>query len=497
MNLAAIVEPHPDDALALVSRGRHTTYGDLRRQVGALRGGLASLGVQPGDRVAIIAPNNWFFVVSYLAALGVGAVVVPHNPSSASIELERELKTVGARVAVVGPAGREAFAGVDRSKVELEHVLVPQGLDLENSTSLEELFTAAPVPIVDRSDDDLALLVFTSGTAGAPKAAMLTHGNLLANLRQSHAVAALQMVDRDVVLALMPAFHIFALNAILGLALHEGSALVLLERFDPISALADIQEHKITVVPAAPPVFVAWTALPGVSADAFSTVRLVLSGGAPLSPDVADAFREKFGVPVWDGYGLTEAAPVVTTTLMGGEARKGSIGRPIPGVEVRLVDTEGEDALVGDSGEIWVRGPNVFAGYWHDEDATRAVLTDDGWLMTGDIAVADEDGFLYLVDRSKDLIIVSGFNVYPAEVEEVLLLHPAIAAAAVVGVEHPYSGEAVKAFVVPEADRHLEEDEVVEFCAQHLARYKCPSTVSFVESLPRGMAGKLLRRELR
>jgi long-chain acyl-CoA synthetase len=242
---------------------------------------------------------------------------------------------------------------------------------------------------------------------------------------------------------------------------------------------------------------VAWTALPGASADSLAGVRLVLSGGAPLSPDVAAAFRERFGVEVWDGYGLTEASPVVTTTLVGGEARRGSIGCPIPGVEVRLVDSAGEDALAGDPGELWVRGANVFPGYWHDDAATAAVLNEDGWLMTGDIAVADDDGFLYLVDRSKDLIIVSGFNVYPAEVEEVLLLHPAIAAAAVIGVEHPYSGEAVKAFVVPEAGRHLEEDEVVEFCAQHLARYKCPTTVSFVDSLPRGMGGKLLRRELR
>jgi long-chain acyl-CoA synthetase len=386
---------------------------------------------------------------------------------------------------------------LDRQRLDVQHVLVPQGLDLEDSTSLEELFTEAPVPIVDRDDDDLALLMFTSGTAGAPKAAMLTHGNLLANLRQSHAVDALKMVDQDVVLALMPAFHIFALNAILGLALHEGAALVLVERFDPVSALADIREYSVTVVPAAPPVFVAWTALPGATSDALAGVRLVLSGGAPLAPDVAAAFRERFGVEVWDGYGLTEAAPVVTTTLMGGEARPGSIGRPIPGVEVRLVDTEGEDTPAGDPGEVWVRGPNVFPGYWQDDAATAAVLNEDGWLMTGDIAVADDDGFLYLVDRSKDLIIVSGFNVYPAEVEEVLLLHPAIAAAAVVGVEHPYSGEAVKAFVVPEAGRHLDEDEVIEFCAQHLARYKCPNSVSFVETLPRGMAGKLLRRELR
>jgi long-chain acyl-CoA synthetase len=242
---------------------------------------------------------------------------------------------------------------------------------------------------------------------------------------------------------------------------------------------------------------VAWTALPGAAPDALSGVRLVLSGGAPLTPEVAAGFRERFGVTIWDGYGLTEASPVVTTTLTGGEPKVGSIGAPIPGVQVRLVDAEGEDALAGDPGEIWVRGENVFAGYWQDEEATAAVLTEDRWLRTGDIAVADDDGYLFIVDRSKDLIIVSGFNVFPAEVEEVLLLHPAIAAAAVVGVTHPYSGEAVKAFVVAESGRHLEEDEVIEFCAQHLARYKCPSSVSFVDSLPRGLAGKLLRRELR
>jgi len=250
-------------------------------------------------------------------------------------------------------------------------------------------------------------------------------------------------------------------------------------------------------VPAAPPVFVAWTAFPAAPDDAFATVRLALSGGAPLATEVASAFRDRFGVTIWNGYGLTEASPVVTTALVGGEARPGSIGRPIPGVEVRLVDTDGEDALAGDSGEIWVRGSNVFPGYWQNDAATAAALTDDGWLMTGDIAVADDDGYLYLVDRSKDLIIVSGFNVYPAEVEEVLLLHPAIAEAAAVGVEHPYSGEAVKAFVVAERGRHLEEDEVIEFCAQHLARYKCPSNVTFVDSLPHGLVGKLLRRELR
>jgi long-chain acyl-CoA synthetase len=350
---------------------------------------------------------------------------------------------------------------------------------------------------VEREPSDLALLVFTAGTAGSPKAAQLTHGNLVANLEQARAVDALRMVDDDVVYGVMPLFHIFGLNAVLGLALREGAAMVLVERFDPASSLADIDEYGVTVIPAAPPVFVAWTALPSASAKAFTNVRLALSGGAPLAPEVGAAFRDRFGVTVWEGYGLTEAAPVVTTTLVGGDARPGSVGCPIPGVDVRLVDTEGEDALAGDPGEIWVHGDNVFTGYWHDDAATVTVLTEDGWLKTGDIAVADDDGYLFLVDRSKDLIIVSGFNVYPAEVEEVLLLHPDIAEAAVVGAPHPYSGETVKAFVVAAAGRHLEEDEVIEFCAQHLARYKCPSIVTFVDSLPHGLVGKLLRRELR
>jgi long-chain acyl-CoA synthetase len=187
----------------------------------------------------------------------------------------------------------------------------------------------------------------------------------------------------------------------------------------------------------------------------------------------------------------------VSSSLVGGEPKQGSIGLPLPGVEVRLVDTEGEDALSGDPGEVWVRGPNVFPGYWHDDEATASVLTEDGWLKTGDIAVTDDDGYLYLVDRAKDLIIVSGFNVFPAEVEEVLLEHPGIREAGVVGVEHPYSGEAVKAYVVPEAGRHLEEEEVIEFCAERLARYKCPVSVSFVDEIPQGLVGKVLRRALR
>jgi long-chain acyl-CoA synthetase len=242
--------------------------------------------------------------------------------------------------------------------------------------------------------------------------------------------------------------------------------------------------------------FQSWVDIDGIDPASMATVRLAISGAAPLPPDVGAAFEARYGKPIFQGYGLTEASPTVTSSVIGGAPKPASIGLPLPGVEVRLVDEEGEDALLGDPGEIWVKGPNVFLGYWHDDVATRRALTSDGWLRTGDVAVVDDDGYLYIVDRAKDLIIVSGFNVYPAEVEEALLEHPGIAGVAVVGVPHPHSGETVKAFVVQAAGHHLEEDQVIEFCAGRLARYKCPTKVTFVSELPLGVGGKLLRREL-
>jgi long-chain acyl-CoA synthetase len=239
----------------------------------------------------------------------------------------------------------------------------------------------------------------------------------------------------------------------------------------------------------------AWAVLPGAPPDAFATVRLATSGASPLPGEVARTFEARFGVALSEGYGLTEASPVVTSSV--GRARPGSIGRPLPGVEVRLVDADGDDALLGDSGEIWVRGPNVFAGYWEDPAATAGALTADGWLRTGDIAVADDDGDLTIVDRSKDLIIVSGFNVFPAEVEQVLLEHPAVAAAAVVGDDDLASGETVHAFVVPGPGATVVGEDVIAFCAARLARYKCPTAVTVVDVIPTGLAGKVLRRELR
>jgi len=291
-------------------------------------------------------------------------------------------------------------------------------------------------------------------------------------------------------------FHIFGLNVMLGLTLKTGSSVVLIERFDPSSGLDTIVDHAVTVVSGAPTMWSAWASLPGVDPNAFVTVRIAVSGAAKLPVEVAQQIEDRFGLHVEEGYGLTETSPVVTSAS-GVGAPLGSIGVPVPGLQVRLVDTEGDDVLVGDAGELWVRGPNVFAGYWNDPEATRSALTSDGWLRTGDIAVVDDDGYLFLVDRAKDLIIVSGFNVYPAEVEDVLIEHPAVEAVAVIGVPHPYSGEAVKAYVVLEPGHSAEEDDIVAYCAEHLARYKCPSKVMFVEEIPHGLTGKVLRRALR
>ena len=511
MNLATIIDPHPDDAVALISRGQRTTYGELRRQVGELRGGLTRLGLEPGDRVAVISGNTWFFAVTYLAVLGAGGVVVALNPTSPAAELTEQLGFVRPKFLVVGPAGRDAVADINTAALGVKDVLVPSGVKLEGAKLLDELFGAEATPVVDRADSETAALLFTSGTSGAPKAAMLTHGSLRANLEQAQRHPGRAVHADDVVLGVLPLFHIFGLNVVLGLTLFAGASVVLVERFDPVSALETVVNHKVTIILGAPPMFTAWATMPATELEGdgeshvvpearqgpMANVRLVLTGAAPLPVEVAVAFEQRYGVPLREGYGLTEASPIVTSSVVDGSPKSGSIGVPLPGLEVRLIDEGGDDAGAGDAGEIWVRGPNVFAGYWENPDATAEAVDADGWLHTGDIAVADDDGFLYIVDRAKDLIIVSGFNVYPAEVEEALLEHPGIAQVAVVGVRHPYSGETVKAFVVPEAGQHLEEDEVIEFCADRLARYKCPTKVMFVTELPQGPAGKVLRRSLR
>jgi len=423
------------------------------------------------------------FVVAYLAVLHVGAVAVPLNPSAPPGELGRELSTVAPRLTLAAGSAQAMCSAAGAT-------VVPVDLD------------ALPTEQVARStrtDDDVAVLLFTSGTAGAPKAAMLTHGNLAANIRQVLDHPGLRLGPDDRALGVLPFHHVFGLNVALGVTLAAGGTVVLAERFDAAGSAQLIHDERVTVVAGVPTMYAAWLDLgeAEVAIDAFESVRLAVSGAAPLSPEVAAGFHRRFGVVVHQGYGLTEAAPIVTTTaLTRGEPRPDSIGPVLPGVEVRVVDADGTDVLAGDPGELWVRGPNVFSGYWHDQEATSRVLTADGWLRTGDIGVVD-DGDLRLVDRAKDLIIVSGFNVYPVEVEDVLREQSEISDAAVVGEPHPRTGEAVVAYVVPAQGATVDSAALTSACARALARYKCPSRIEVVDELPRSLAGKLVRRELR
>jgi long-chain acyl-CoA synthetase len=513
MNLAAMIEGHASSAPALIvadsagrapgltagdSAGRApgltagegvVTYGELRHRVAVLRARLLESAVQPDDRVALISGNHPAFVVGYLAILGVGAVAVPLNPASPAPEIQREIGTVRAGVAVVGPQAENRASALAEAGIR-------QVLAAEAPAGEPQQEPA----IVERGPDDLAVLMFTSGTAGAPKAAQLSHGNLLANLDQVQRHPGRATQADDVCLCVLPAFHILGLNVIIGLALHHGASIVLVDRFDAAGSLDAIAGHGVTLVAGVPTMFAAWAALPP-SVDlreAWSTVRLATSGAAPLSDEVARAFAGRAGIDIHQGYGLTEASPVVTASLLDQPPRYGSIGVPLPGVEVRLVDEEGEDALPGDQGELWVRGPNVFSGYWEDPEATAVALGADGWLRTGDVAVAGDAGQLYLVDRAKDLIIVSGFNVYPAEVEEVLLEDPDVVGAAVIGRPDPDTGETVTAQVVArDPSAPPDPAALIAACRARLARYKCPTEVSVVPSLPLGLGGKLLRRAVR
>jgi long-chain acyl-CoA synthetase len=496
VNLAHIIDPHPADHVAIFSRGRPTTYGTLRDQVAHLRGGLARMGVQSGDRVALLCSNGRYFVDMYLAALGLGAITVPLNPASPSPEIERELATVDAKVVVVEPAAASAWAHVSRAAVpSLVSVIATESDTVEGADVVfDELLTAEPMDAIEVEPDHVAVLIFTSGTAGSPRAAMLSHSNLLSNIEQSRS-ASEGVNSTDVLYGVLPMFHIFGLNVVLGQSLQRGATVVLVQRFDPSTLLDTIKERGITVIPGAPPLWLAFSHFDEAPADSFAGVRLALTGAAKMPEEAMRRLHDKFGLTLLEGYGLTEAAPVVTSSA--GLAQKvGSVGKALEGIEVRLVDEHGDDALQGDSGEIWVKGPNVFLGYLNEPEATEKVLTADGWLRTGDIAVVDDDGYLYLVDRAKDLVIVSGFNVYPAEVEEVLMEHPAVKEVGVVGVPHPHTGEAVKAFVVLEAGATAHEDTLVTWCLDHLARYKCPSKILFVDELPRNVSGKLLRRSL-
>ncbi|MCP2261718.1 long-chain acyl-CoA synthetase [Streptoalloteichus tenebrarius] len=470
---------HP--ALVDVTAGTTRTWAQLDAAVDAEARRLRALGARPGDRVGVRLPTGTAFCVAVLGALRAGCVVVPMAPGAPERELEHVLTDSGA-VFVVGDA-----PGV--SGVPTQEPPDPEA-------------AAEPFEAVG-AGEDLAVLAYTSGTSGAPRGAMLPHRALLANVEQCAALRPAPVTAADRVLLAVPLFHAYGLGPGLLQVAASGATAVLMERFDPEEALAVVERHRVTAVVGVPPMYAAWLRLPAERLRAgFTTVRVFGSGAAPLEPDVLAAFRRASGLDVFEGYGLTEAGPVLTSTLVSGRPKPGAVGRPLPGVELRLVDVDGEPLPDGvDMGEdaagtglVAARGANLFLGYWPDGAGGPSA---DGWFRTNDVGYLDADGDLHLVDRAGDLIIVNGFNVYPHEVEHVLCELPGVAEAAAVGVPDPDTGEAVRAVVVPEPGAGLTVERVREHCAARLAKFKVPTQVEFVDELPHTPTGKLARRALR
>ncbi len=497
-NLADLVRRAAErfaDKPAFVSTQGALTWAQVEAGVDAAAAGLTGLGLVPGDRVGIALGNTLDFPMAYFGVLRAGLVAVPVNPGYTADELRHVLGDSGARALLTSPDYAPTVLAVAPQLDALDHVLVA-GAVTRGASSWAALLErgAAAGPVQARgSGEDLAVLLYTSGTSGRPKGAMLPHRALLANLDQTSRISPPVLTPEDVVLLVLPLFHVYGLSAGMGAVVAHGATAVLVERFDPVETLDVIRRHAVTNVVGAPPMYLAWSGLPDVG-EAFSCVRLALSGSAPLPAEVHSRMREATGKPVYEGYGLTETAPVLTSTLMSQSPGPDSIGRPVPGVELRLLDEAGFPVEEGDPAEVCVRGANLFQGYWPDgTDGPDA----DGWFRTGDVAYLDEDGDLHLVDRLRELVLVSGFNVYPREVEDVLLQHPRIAEAAVLGVPHPVTGEAVKALVVLAAGPRVSTEEVLAHCAGSLARFKCPSTVVFAEELPHSVTGKVSKGRLR
>ena len=482
--LAQAAAAHRGKPALVTPAGDSVTFGELDERASAIASAVGARGIRPGDRVAIAMHNVPSFVYCYFGILRAGAVVIPLNPTLTVPEVRRVLDDSGASL-VTGavPAGEAAQAAARDA-----------GIDYVDASEWPQ--TAAAPAGHDASDDDLAVLAYTSGTTGEPKGAMLSHGNLLANVEQQMSIPDAHVESTDVLLLSLPLFHIFGLNVTLGLLARTGATGILTDRFEPVECLRLIQQHRVTVMFGAPTMYTALVNTPGADQYDLSSVRLAISGAAPLQPEVLHRFKELFGVDVYEGYGLTETSPTLTSTRMAEAPRPGSIGKPLPGVEIRLVDEAGDDVELGDPGEILARGPNVFKGYWNKDDETRRAFDGD-WFRTGDVAVQDEDGYLYIVDRKRDLVLVSGFNVFPSEVELALSANPKVAEAAVIGVPHAYTGEAVKAFVVLEPGEAATPDEILADVQSRLARFKCPREVEIVETLPHLLTGKVLRRALR
>ncbi|MCW2578990.1 MAG: lcfB [Blastococcus sp.] len=485
-NLIDTAAKDPDHP-ALRMDDAHLTYGEFRNAALRVAASLQSRGIVPGDRVGMVLPNVLSFPVVFYGALLAGAAVVPMNPLLKAREVEYYLRDSGASIVVAaesssGPVGEAAgTVGIDSVTVGPalpEELMADEGL-------------AGPV---DRTDDDTAVILYTSGTTGQPKGAELTHAGLDSNARTTQETLMEGTAD-DVVMGCLPLFHVFGLTCSLNASVLAGATLTLIPRFDGAKALSVIERDKVTVFQGVPTMFSAMLHSPAAGTTDVSSLRLCNSGGSAMPVEVMRSFEETFGCIVLEGYGLSETSPVASFNHPHAERKPGSIGTPIRGVEMRLVDDDGKDVAGGEVGEIAIRGENVMKGYWQRPEETEKAIPD-GWFRTGDLARLDEEGYFFVVDRKKEMIIRGGYNVYPREIEEALYEHPAVAEVACIGIQHPELGEEVAAAVALKPGATAEVDELRAFVKERVAAYKYPRHLWLVDALPKGPTGKILRRSV-
>ncbi len=453
----------------------YAQFDDLSARVA---GWLRERGIEPGDRIGIMLPNVPAFAVLYYGVLRAGGTVVPMNPLLKSREVRHYLGDSGAKFVF---AWHTAATEVGESAVII------------TDDSLDEVALWPRSPeITTRADDDTAVILYTSGTTGTPKGAQLTHANMRANAAVT-ASGLFDVTHDDVIMGCLPLFHAFGQTCALNVAVLAGAGLTLIARFDPIAALKVIERDRVTVFVGVPTMYVAMLHAGRGVADT-STLRLCVSGGAALPVEVLNGFTNEFGARILEGYGLSETSPVASFNRADNR-KPGSIGIPIDGVQMRVVDVHGADVTRGESGEIVIRGHNVMRGYWNKPDETSSAIRD-GWFHSGDIGRQDEDGFFFIVDRKKDMIIRGGFNVYPREIEEVLYEHPAVLEVAVIGVPHATHGEEVAAAVVLKPGNDVSTEALRDYVKARVAPYKYPRHVWLMEALPKGPTGKILKREI-
>ena len=492
-NLASFVTDSAErvgDRPALKLDDTEVTYSMLEEGSARVAGLLKSKGLEKGDRVGIMLPNVPYFPITYYGVLRAGGVVVPMNPLLKGREVQFYLEDPAAKLFFAWGDFEEAAAkGAEAAGAEL--MLVKPG-------EFEKLLGEAEADheVVDVAPDDTAVILYTSGTTGTPKGAELTHGNLKKNAEVTADTLA-KSTEEDIVLGALPLFHSFGQTCGLNASMYKGACLSLIPRFDPKKAMEILERDKVTIFQGVPTMYVALLNLPEEDRRDTSSLRLCNSGGSALPVEVLKGFEEAYGCKVLEGYGLSETSPVASFNHPDKERKPGSIGTPIEGVEMKLVDDEGKDVEGTDEvGEIAIRGHNIMKGYWNREDATKEVLDEDGWFLTGDMGTRDEDGYYFIVDRKKEMIIRGGYNVYPREIEEVLYEHPAVAEAAVIGVPDDKMGEEVGAAVVLKEGQEVDADELRDFVKEQVANYKYPRKIWFPDELPKGPTGKILKREV-